>query len=114
MFVTDAILILTISGCSLQPPPPEEATALVLSEVPSWWFPLEVSNVQIKEAHRAKLTAADKTNGIEEAWCITVSLFVNRGIWEHDNRWKWEEREQTWLATKQYGQWIVEFCEEGC
>ena len=75
---------------------------------------MEVSNVEIKEAHPVKLTADDVANGIEEAWCITVSLLVNRGIWEHDNRWKWEEQEQTWLAMKQYGQWIVKFCEEGC
>lgn len=106
------ILALTVSACA--PQPPQEAVALVMSEVASWWFPLEVANIQVTKSHPVELTATDRANGIEEIWCITVTLLVNRGIWEHDDRWKWEEQKQTWLAKKQYGQWIVEFCEEGC
>lgn len=75
---------------------------------------MEVANIQVTKSHPVELTATDRANGIEEIWCIAVTLLVNRGIWEHDDRWKWEEQEQTWLAKKQDGQWIVEFCEEGC
>ncbi len=82
--------------------------------VASWWFPLEISNIQIKGAHPVEITAVDQANGVEEAWCITVTLLINRRRWEHDESWKWEDQEQAWLATKQHGQWMVEFCEQGC